>query len=427
MVASNPGNFIASDQAQDAKHRHLMLFELSVGGHYPGYIQHLVQYWRDQHLTGKLTIVVSPKFIEQHADVVESAAGYEQWIRFISVTTAEAAALVPRKSPVHRAVRAFQMWCLLCKYAASVNASHCLIMYLDSFQTPLAVGTKAPCSLSGIYFRPTFHYNTLSHYDPSWKDRIQQWREKLILPHVFAHPQLQTVFCLDPFVIQPLSQFCHQVRVVSLSDPVQIYPHSEDTVFKLQEALGIQPNRLVFLMFGALDERKGIHQLLEATLMLPPELCQKLCLLFVGPIKPQDKIRMQPQLTQLSETLGVQILIHDKFVSDHEIQPYFQLADVVLALYQRHVGMSAILARAATAQTPVLASDYGLMGEITQYYGLGLTVDSMVPAEIAQGLTQLLTEPPAKVGDRAKMYAFAEQNSAECYAKTIFEQIGSNP
>lgn len=424
MPVSNPRKVSELEDFQNINHPHLLLFELSVGGHYPGYIQHLVRYWCGHNLTRKLTVVVSPKFIEQHGDVLESAVGYETKVQFIPVTMEEEAALLPRKSPLHRAIRATQMWHLLCKYVTSIKASHCLVMYLDSFQTSLALGTKAPCPISGIYFRPTFHYGTLTHYHPSWKDLVQQWREKLILPRILAHPQLQTVFCLDPLAIEPLRQFSRNNKVIQSPDPVQAYVHSEDDIADLRRTLRIKPDKLIFLMFGALDGRKGIHQLLEAALMLPPNLGQKLCLLFVGPLKPADNLLMQPRLTQLAETSGVQVVLQDTFIPDHEIQPYFQLADVILALYQRHMGMSAILARAATSGKPVLSSNYGLMGEITRLHDLGLTVDSTVPGDIAQRLIHLLTEPLKDIGDQQKMQQFAEQNTAERFAQVIFQNLG---
>jgi glycosyltransferase involved in cell wall biosynthesis len=96
-----------------------------------------------------------------------------------------------------------------------------------------------------------------------------------------------------------------------------------------------------------------------------------------------------------------------------------------LAPYQRHVGMSGILLLAAAAGKPVLSSDYGLMGELVRRYGLGITVDSTVPSEIAKGLMRCLTEPATVLVDLDRMESFAEQHSAERYAKTIFEQLGN--
>jgi glycosyltransferase involved in cell wall biosynthesis len=93
----------------------------------------------------------------------------------------------------------------------------------------------------------------------------------------------------------------------------------------------------------------------------------------------------------------------------------------VLALYQRHVGMSGILVLAAAAQKPVLSSDYGLLGELTHHWRLGITADSTNPVDISKGLTQLLEEDLKKLGDITSMKVFAEQNSAENYAQVIFQ------
>ncbi|HCF26063.1 MAG TPA: hypothetical protein DEV81_02300, partial [Cyanobacteria bacterium UBA11049] len=49
--------------------RKLMLFDLSIYGHHPSYIQHFINYWSKQESSGSLDIVVSPKFIQEHSDV----------------------------------------------------------------------------------------------------------------------------------------------------------------------------------------------------------------------------------------------------------------------------------------------------------------------------------------------------------------------
>ena len=110
-----------------------------------------------------------------------------------------------------------------------------------------------------------------------------------------------------------------------------------------------------------------------------------------------------------------------------EIQQYFQLADVVLALYQRHVGMSGILIRAAAANKPVLATNYGLMGEITRRYKLGIDLNARDPQAIAKGLTEFLSNPPTTFADAHFMQQFARQNSAVNFASTIFQTLNITP
>lgn len=406
--------------------RKLIVFELGYTGHYPNYIQHLAKYWCEQELPGHLDIVVSPKFVQHHADVVDIASSYNhKSLNFLAITPAEEASLIPRKSSVNRALRSFQEWNLLRKYATTLGATQCLLLYFDSFQAALASGAKLPCLFSGIYFRPTFHYSDFTDYVPCLKDRLQHWREKyIILPQVLRHPQLQNLFCLDPFVIKYMEQFRSRARVVHLPDPVLSCNFPEQELEKFKESLEIDPGRKVFLLFGALyDGRKGIHQLLEAISTLSPTLCQKLCLLLVGQIGDTDSSPIQTRIAEISQSLPVQVIVRNDFVPEQEVQLYFQIADVILAPYQRHVGMSGILVQAAAAQKPLLSSDYGLLGEITRHWQLGLTVDSTVPSEIAKGLTQFLLESPQGLGDRTKMKVFASQNSAERFASVIFQHI----
>jgi glycosyltransferase involved in cell wall biosynthesis len=424
MLTSNKSLDLSPGVLQSSSSRRILVFDLSVGGHHPGYILHLIQYWGEQELQGHLDIVVLPQFMQQHSDVVEVALEYaQQRVKFVPITQAEEAALLPRTSFLSRKRRAFQEWSLLCKYAQTLKATQALLMYFDTYQLPLLLGQTSPCPVSAIYFRARFHYRDFEHYTPPKQEQRQMWREKLHLSFVLRKPQLKTVFCLDPFVVKYFEQLKTQAKAVYLPDPVQIYSDSELKPKKLRHELGIDSHRKVFLLFGALDGRKGLHKLMEAIPLLSPDLCQKLCLLLVGPISSRDKAQVQVQIEQITHSLPVQIIICDRFVNEQDIQPYFQIADVILAPYQRHIGMSAILVRAAAAQKPILSSGYGLMGEIVRRYELGLTVDSTEPKEIAKGLTRFLVEDSDKLCDRTKMQSFAEQNSAEEFARVIFEHL----
>lgn len=398
----------------------LLLFDLSIYGHHPSYIQHFVEYWSQQKSAESLDIVVSPKFMQVHADVVEIAQKCSIALNFVPITAVEEAALQPRNSGINRTIRAFQEWNLLCKYTASLQANKCLIMYFDTCLLPLAVGIKPACSFSGIYFRPTFHYPSLSNYLPSRKSRWQQWREKFILKRVLRHAQLQTLFCLDPLAITHINNLHSQSKAVHLPDPVALPPDNLPLT-NCKQNWQIDEKRQVFLLFGALTGRKGIYQLLDAIALLPIELCRQICLLLVGEANPTDKALIEAKVATVCQAKPVQIVTQYEFVPEAKVQEYFQLADVVLAPYQRHVGMSGILLLAAAAQKPVLTSNYGLMGEIVRQYSLGIAVDSTMPEQIAQGLTRCLVASPETLGDRLQMQIFAVQNSAQKFAQKLIQ------
>ncbi len=396
----------------------LMLFDLAVRGHHPSYIQHLIKYWQKQNFNGHLDIVVSPRFFKEHSDVVELQNGN---VSFTAITSEEEAMLSSRKSKIKRNLRNFYEWKIFCNYAQSLNTTHALLMYFDTCGLPLALGAKSPCAFSGIYFRPTFHYNQFAGYQPSWKTRLQELREKFILSRIMKNPQLQTLLSLDPFAVEHLNKFNSQAEAVHLADPVEILSSNQNPSSTIKEDLGIESGRQIFFLFGAITARKGIYQLLEALKLLPDELCQKLCLLIVG--ESGIKAELEKIIGDISQTKPVQIISRYEFIPEEEMQAYCQMVDVILAPYQRHVGMSGILLLAAAAGKPVLSSNYGLMGEMVRRYNLGLAVDSTLPAEIASGLSRMLVAPKEELCDRTKQQYFAEENSAEKFAQTIFEHL----
>lgn len=408
------------------KKRNLMLFDLSIFGHHAAYIKHLIQYWGDRQLEDRLDVVVSPLFVEKHGDVVDLANKSEcKKIQIVPISSVEDAALKSRNSKLGRTWRNFQEWQLLCRYAKSLNASECLIMYLDTCQIQLALGFRAPCKLSGIYFKPTFHYSDFNSYIPSRKSNLQQHREKTVVARMLKHPQLKTLFCLDPFVIKHLEQWNSHVAAIHLPDPVQVDRHFAAIIQPdvLKTELGIEADRQVFLLFGSFEaERKGVYQTLEAISQLPSNLSAQICFLIVGNADLSEQAAIQSQIEQVRQLQPVQVITQFEYISEDTVQAYFQLADVVLAPYQRHIGMSGILLLAAAAQKPVLSSNYGLMGEMVKRYQLGLGVDSTIPSEITRGLTQYLTDATS-LGDRTSMKQFAEQNTAEEYAKVIFQYV----
>ncbi|AFZ01182.1 glycosyltransferase [Calothrix sp. PCC 6303] len=426
---------------QNKQTNRIMLFDLSIKGHHPSYIQYLIKYWEkhnfDSDLSKNLNIVVSPKFIQEHGDVV-SLVGDSKNIKFTAISAADESILNARKTKVQRNLRNFREWSIYCKYAKSLQIDRALIMYFDTCGLPLALGAKSPCSFSGIYFRPTFHYNEFDEYKSSLQDKVQATRENILLSRILRNPQLQNLFCLDPFAISYLNKFHSQTQCIHLPDPMEIIPSKNssfgmdsievkeiDVIQKLdKQKLGVEPGRKIFLLFGAITSRKGIYQLLKSLKQLSDDICRQTCILIVGECGIKSSI--EKLIIEVCQEKPLQIIRRYEFIKDEEIQPYFQLTDFVLAPYQKHVGMSGILLWAAATEKNVLSSNYGLMGEMVRRYKLGIAIDSTVPEEIAKGITKLLLEKKTNVLDEERsilMKSFIEQNSAERYARTILDRI----
>lgn len=402
--------------------RRVLIFAPWCYGHHPTYIEHLLHYWRQSSHLGHLELLVMPEFLRQHQDVAAIATDQAAIsIHLTTMTEAEQAKLYATTSGWARAIVQHQ---LIGSYAQKLKATHALILYFDSCQLPLVLGLPLPCDVSGIYFRPTFHYNQLAGVTSTVKEQLQQWRERLFLRQVLHHPQFKTLFCLDPFVVDVINRSHREQKAIYLPDPVMLATPNLNQVEALRTHFKLDPSRQVLLLFGRLDDgRKGVVQLLEAVQQLPTALCEKLCLMLVGFATPDGQATITAQVEQVRQGRPIQLISQYDYVPEADVAAYFQLADGVLAPYQRHVGSSGILLQAAAAGKPVLCSDYGLIGELTRRYQLGVVVDTTQPQQIAWGLTQLLTAPPDSLCDRGKMQAFVEQSNSDNFARIIFQTL----
>lgn len=397
--------------------QHLLLFDLEVYGHHPGYIRHLLHYWADART--HLHLVVSPELQKHHQDVVQAARRAQ--ITWWPITNREARQYEASKRSLVR--WAWQEWQLFYRYAAKLQPTHGLIMYIDRFQLPLSLRLRLPCPTSGIFFRPKFHYPQLHKHHSTIYERRQAVRERCLWGSALRHRQLKTLFLLDPFAVKPLRLLSKQTNIVHVADPVEIYSQPPVGAITLRQTLGIEPTRTVLLLFGMIDRRKGLYQLLDALHQLPASQQKQITLLLVGPLEKAEEAAGRAAMDKLRCQTAVQLVVHHKFIPDEQIQPYFELADVVLAPYQYHIGMSAILIRAAAAGKPVLASDYGLMGELVHHHRLGSVVDSTQPAAIAQGLATFLARSPHAMIDLQKAAQFAHENQAVHFAQTIGDHL----
>lgn len=395
----------------------ILLFDLISDGHHPGFLRHLAQYWLQTQLPGQLHIVVAPEFLTQEADWVESFSRSES-IRFTAVTQDEIAYVRSQSSLIRYA---WALWKVFCQYATQLQATHAVLMYFDIFQVPLALGCKAPCSFSGIYFRPTFHYAQFANHRSTWRDRIRAWRQKLLLAQVLKHPQLKTLFSMDWFAVPAIEPFKRQVNILPLADPVTLHSPDSAAIEQARVDLKIEPARRVFLLFGKIGHRKGILQTLDALHHLNPTAAKQVCLLVVGCLDPDVVPEVQARIAALSDH-PAQVIVCDRYFKSQELQAYLGLADVVLAPYQSHVGTCATMLHAATAQKPVIVSDYGLMGELARFYELGSIVDSSNVKEIAQAMINYL-EKQNFSSNPEKMRNFVLQNLWHTYAETVFKGI----
>ncbi len=402
-----------------------MVFDLDVGGHHGSYFEHLLR-----HVGGlpaiRMTLLVSPRLATMYPHVValaEPIAG----VQLVAVKGAEEEAIsaaggMPGALGTLRRARA--EWRVLCRYASEMQADHVISLYLDRFlMGPLALGMRAPCPVSGIYFRPSFHYGQYSGGQLTVADRLRGVRQRATLWRAVRHPDLAAILTLDDTAVAPIRQLGGTALTRHLADPVAPIAPSPEAVEDCRAKLEIPSGAQVLLLFGALTARKGVYQVLEALERLPGEVAARTCLLLAGrpPAGASDK--MTAAVTRCSARSAATIISRLGYISEADADCYFALSDVVLATYQRHLGSSGILIRAAAAGRPAISSDWGLMGEQTRRHRLGLDVDATSAEQIADAIVLFASAEPGSLSDRSAMKAFASANSPANFATALLDEV----
>ena len=413
----------------------LTLFELGTWGHFPFYMRLLFESWRD-HGTGYLRAIITNRFLTQHPFVFE---GFEnapgQSVRWVTLddadersiyalrASAEAAARASSKDSAHEPEGILMFyWSLVEKYGRRFPTRHILLMNLDEYLFAIGSGRRAPAHFSGIFFRPDFYYSS-EHAESLKRRAFHAFQEQLVL-RLLNHPQLRVAFFIDPWVAKSL-QGKGTAQVFCLKEPVRI-PERLPTLAERHEIrarLGVPADRKLFLLVGDISGRKGIWKLLEAIAKLKPQEAARTCVAIIGKSNASVERRLAPEIEAVVEATQAVIIRKDQYVDEGELGEWFTAADVVLAPYIHHVGMSGILLLASAHRKPVISANLGAMARLTNGYRLGLTVDPRDPTELAHAMASFIGENPPSAWNPDAAYVFAEERAADKFGERLLDAL----
>jgi glycosyltransferase involved in cell wall biosynthesis len=398
---------------------HLMLFDRYAGGHHGQYLQQLVTYWGERGGLGRLDVVVPPAAIEAHPELKATIDEYaETGVRLVLI---DGPVRLDPHGPLGLVRTDREHGRLLRRYVEELRPDHVLLMYFDHTQLSLAFDLTFDFRVrfSGIYFRPSFHYGTLGGPASGWKERLGGLRKQVQLWGALRNPHVEMLFSLDPFAVPRIRRLAPLGYVETLPDGIA--PQVPTTPpADVRDRLGVEDGRRLLLLFGSLAPRKGIFKLLEALEKLPEATARQTAVVLAGRAAPEVQVRLRRAVEQLRRARSVQVVLRDERVPDDEVPDLLGAADVVLLPYQRHLGSSGVLVRAAAAGTPVLGDGYGLLGAQIRRRALGITVDATQTDDLVRGLHRCVTLPLDALFDAEAAAAFARHHTAEHFAETIY-------
>ncbi len=255
------------------------------------------------------------------------------------------------------------------KVSKSYHIDHVFLPYIDDFtyslslfQTPFGNTTY-----SGISMRQQFHLE--NKYNSNFSKLILKIKKYLFI-RLLKKKSINNIFIIDPKLKEYIDfsnkNISHKVKYFAdpITDLLKI-PKNQ-----ARETLSIPNENLVVLVFGYLDQRKGIDILVNWA--IENNKISPLTIMLIG----TQSAEVKNYLNSLNLITELQIIIKDDFISKGLEGLYFSASDIVWIAYPNFLLMSSVLIKAAQAETNVLFYDKGLISYFANKYGSNLKEDS---------------------------------------------------
>jgi glycosyltransferase involved in cell wall biosynthesis len=221
--------------------------------------------------------------------------------------------------------------------------------------------------------------------------------KKALVFRVLRNTYLRSLLTID----EPLADYlCHRAgfseKVVFLPQPAEFgnLPRSTDA----KHRLGLRTTASLILAYGALSRRKGVVELLNA--LADPAFPPTVDVLIAGQVEPDLRDILERTWVATLRAQG-RLRILDRFVGADEERILFAAADIVWLGYRGHYTPSGVLAQAASAGCPVIASEEGIIGWQTRRHGLGEVVSPENASQVIAAAKRLLNSWPKQARDGA--------------------------
>ena len=303
-------------------------------------------------------------------------------------------------------------WNIIKKISEELLIDRVVLMEFDLYQLGIAF-TRFRFKVSGIWFRP---YHRMQPENNSFKSKLNYLKyiiqKKITFLPTLLNSRLSKVFVLNDENVKSFYGIFSK-KIFYLPDPVFIYQKEES--FDLRKKYGIPPNNMILLQFGHMEERKNNENIIKALDKIPSEISKNITLLLIGKFISGYEQKVKSLVTESSV---FQLITHNQFISDEEMEATFAQADVILRMNLNFFGSSGVVGIAAAHQKPVIVSNYGVMHDQVIKYYLGKTLAPDDVGGIKDTIMSYFENPEERKVDGKK---YLESHCAEAYARMLLD------
>lgn len=344
---------------------------MSLSGHHSNYLEHIAELFLSQGHRVSVSVrgtetdhPVLLRLGERHTETLRvealpPARLLDRWLAKMGVAGGEVAAWralrrlfrsLDRRDPVDRVFYPYVDYCL----------HACALFGPPSGSAPWA----------GICMRPSFHLHRSGVVAPMPKfASAKEW----LFHRLLTSKGLQALFTIDELLWRNTSATRPQLasRLHFLADPARLGATMDRS--KARDRLGLEPDDFAILVYGSIDDRKGVHLLLNS--LRNQTFAKQVRVLVVGKHSAamRQSLANEPLVTSL-----------DGYADETTEESAFRAADLVWLGYRSHYAMSGVLVLAAIAGVRVIASHKGLIGWMTREHELGDAIEVEQTNEVTE-------------------------------------------
>jgi glycosyltransferase involved in cell wall biosynthesis len=213
------------------------------------------------------------------------------------------------------------------------------------------------------------------------------WKWRLV-KRVLGARNLKALFDINPSVRDVPAKWLSAAlrsKLRYLPDPAEYKASASRS--ESRATLGLSDGDIAILVFGSIDERKGVDSLLSN--LSSQSRFGNYVVILAG--KQSACVQRQMQTRACGEMLSrKRMIVIDRFLPDAEQNLVLTAADVVWVGYRNHSYMSGVLVLAGRAGLPIVGTSEGEIGRLIARYNLGIAANIDRPAEVYGALHAML-------------------------------------
>lgn len=349
----------------------ILFFDIDITGHHSEYISHIVDYITTIENDNNYYFVVHPSFQEKFPAIVNNSLKNNS-IKFIKTTNDE----INKLDTANRIIRSKNHFRLMNYYSLKYNVEVTYLLHMNVFQIALGL-YKVPYKIKGILFMQFTNMRIRSI-----KDYYYYLRRYFPMLLCIRNKNLDSIFLLNDTesVVSLNSKFKKNNVFKFLADPIPFVEGEKD--FDIREFYNIKKDKKIFLHFGALSERKGTLDILDAVYFLRDNQ-DKVTIILAGKATDEFAETLTERIFQVQNTTGIQLIWDNSFLANERVVALFNQCDVVLIPYKNAEASSGVLGHTISSYKKVIGPSNGLIGKMIDEYALGVTIDNITPEKLA--------------------------------------------